>query len=129
MRSRSSSMTCDGVRPSGPGSCRPASTWSCSAGDADGEELVEVGGEDGQELQALQQRHVVLLGQLSTRVVELEPGELAVVVEPRVVEVARVGLAAPAPGGGTSRIVCCSAIVTAVGEGMAADGVVAVVRR
>ena len=26
---RSSSMTCDGVRPSGPGSPRPASTWSC----------------------------------------------------------------------------------------------------
>ena len=29
MRSRSSSMTCDGVRPSGPGSLSPASTWSC----------------------------------------------------------------------------------------------------
>ena len=30
IRSRSSSITCDGVRPSGPGSLRPASTWSCT---------------------------------------------------------------------------------------------------
>ena len=41
---------------------------------------------------ALQQRHVVLLGQLEHARVELDPRELAVVVEPRVVEIAGAGL-------------------------------------
>ena len=79
--------------PVGAGVVEPGVDLVVQPGDADGEELVEVGGEDGQELQALHQRHVVLLGQLEHARVELQPGQLAVVVEPRVVEVARVGLA------------------------------------
>jgi hypothetical protein len=62
------------------------------ARDADGEELVEVGREDRQELQALEQRNVVLLGQLEHARVELDPRELAVEVEPRIVEIARRGV-------------------------------------
>ena len=57
------------------------------AGDADHEELVEVAGEDRRELQALEQRQVGLLGELEHAPVELDPGQLAVVVQRGVVEV------------------------------------------
>ena len=56
------------------------------AGDANHEELVLVRSPDGEELGALQQRHLLVLGQLEHAVVEVEPGELAVGVERRVVE-------------------------------------------
>ncbi len=48
------------------------------AGDADHEELVEVRGRDRAELEPLEQRHRVVLGELEHARVELQPGELAV---------------------------------------------------
>ena len=48
------------------------------AGHPDHEELVEVGREDRQEPHPLQQRDVLVLGQLEHALVEGEPGELAV---------------------------------------------------
>ena len=48
------------------------------AGDPDHEELVEVAREDGQEPGPLQQRQVVVLGQLEHALVEAQPGQLAV---------------------------------------------------
>ena len=75
------------------------------AGDADHEELVEVRGEDREELQPLDQRQRLVLGQLEHAVVEVEPGQLAVDVERgvgelgrapgRVVGVRRLGVSAP----------------------------------
>jgi hypothetical protein len=44
-------------------------------------ELVQVRGVDRQELHPLEQRDALVLGQLQHALVELEPGELAVVVE------------------------------------------------
>ena len=57
------------------------------AGDADHEELVEVRREDGRELQSLHERLLVLLGELEHARVELDPRQLAVVVERGIVEV------------------------------------------
>ena len=54
------------------------------AGDADHEELVEVGDEDGEELHPLHQRQRLVAGELEDAVVELEPGQLAVDVQRRV---------------------------------------------
>jgi hypothetical protein len=51
------------------------------AGHANHEELVEVGGEDRQELAALDQRQRLVLGQLQDAVVEVQPGQLPVEVE------------------------------------------------
>src|SRR4029450_945545 len=48
------------------------------AGDANHEELVEVCREDGAELHALEQRDVLVLGELEDARVEVQPGELAV---------------------------------------------------
>ena len=48
------------------------------AGDPHHEELVEVAGEDGEELGPLEQRQVGVLGQLEHPLVEGEPGQLAV---------------------------------------------------
>ena len=59
------------------------------AGDADREELVEVRGEDGQELRPLEQRRVLLLCQLEHARVELDPRHLAVVVQARIVQIGR----------------------------------------
>ena len=48
-------------------------------GDPDHVELVEVGGEDGQELGPFQQRHPVgIVGQIENSLVEGQPGQLAV---------------------------------------------------
>ncbi len=47
-------------------------------GHTDHEELVEVGGEDGQESRALQQRHRLVGRQLQDPLVELQPRDLAV---------------------------------------------------
>ncbi len=80
-RSRIASIVSDGVRPSASGSVRPASTWSCRPGDADHEELVEVGGPDRRELHALQQRRGAVLGELEHPVVEVQPRQLAVEVQ------------------------------------------------
>ena len=59
--------------------------------DAHHEELVEVRLPDRAELDPLEQRNVLVLGQLEDAVVELEPGELAVEVEGGVVERRRFG--------------------------------------
>ena len=56
-------------------------------GDPDHELLVEVRLPDRRELDPLEQRHRRVLGQLQDAVVEVEPGELAVEVEGRVLEV------------------------------------------
>ena len=50
------------------------------AGHADQEELVQVGTDDGQELDAFQQRHVVGQPLAEDAVVELQPAQLAVEV-------------------------------------------------
>ena len=55
-------------------------------GHPDHEELVEVGGVDRAEADPLQQRHFGVLGQLQHPLVEVEPGELAVEVEGRIVD-------------------------------------------
>ena len=47
-------------------------------GHADHEELVQVRAEDGEELDALEQRHRGVLGFLEHPAIELEPGQLAV---------------------------------------------------
>ena len=62
----------------------PACTFCCKAADADHEELVEVGLEDGQELEPFQQRHLRVLSFLQDAAVELQPTQLAVDVERRV---------------------------------------------
>ncbi len=59
------------------------------AADADHEELVEVGLEDGQELEAFQERHGRVLGLFEDAPVELQPAQLAVDVERRVRQVGR----------------------------------------
>ncbi len=57
----------------------PGRDPALQTGDADHEELVQVVGEDRQELGPLQQRHPLgVLGQLEHPVVERQPGELAV---------------------------------------------------
>ena len=55
-------------------------------GDADHEELVEVGDEDRQELDPLHQRQRLVLGELQHAVVEVEPRQLAVDVQRLAVE-------------------------------------------
>ncbi len=56
------------------------------AGDADHEELVEVGDEDGEELHPLQQGQGRVLRELEDAVVEVKPGQLPVGEERRVTE-------------------------------------------
>ena len=50
-------------------------------GNPDHEELVQVGGEDRQELDPFHQRQRLVLGQLEHAVVEVEPGQFTVQVE------------------------------------------------
>src|SRR5204863_322516 len=93
---RSAAMTSSSatnVRPSPP-AVRPRIAQArvdlvVKAGDADHEELVEVRREDRAELQALEQRLVVLLAQLEDALVERQPRQLSIVVELRIVEVRR----------------------------------------
>jgi len=56
---------------------QPGRDAALEAGDPDHEELVEVVAEDRQELDALEQRHVLVHGELQDALVELQPGELA----------------------------------------------------
>src|SRR5690349_20083537 len=56
------------------------------AGHPDHEELVQIRGVDRAEAQLLEQRHVRILGELEHPLVEVEPGELAVEIEARVVD-------------------------------------------
>ena len=66
-----------GVRPSA-GARRAPCLLVEQAGDAHHEELVEVGREDGAELDALEQRLRSSAGELEDALVELEPRQLAV---------------------------------------------------
>src|SRR5262249_48201156 len=54
------------------------------AADADHEELVQVGAEDGQELEALQKGHLRVLGLFEYAAVELQPAQLPVEVQRRI---------------------------------------------
>ncbi len=62
------------------------------AGDAHHVELVEVRRVDRAELDALEQRHALVLGELQHAVVEVEPRELAVDVQRGLLQVARRAL-------------------------------------
>ena len=78
-RSRISPSCWPAVRPSGVGVVMPAGDLVLQPGDPDLEELVEVLAEDGQELGPLEQRDAGRRSaRASTRVVEVEPGQLAV---------------------------------------------------
>src|SRR5699024_1077149 len=63
-------------------------------GDTNHEELVEVGGADCQELHALEQRMHRIAGLGEHALVELQPTELAVDIERRMLEVGGIDLAA-----------------------------------
>ena len=76
--SSSCSSCCSGVRPSGLFGGDALAHLAGEAGDADHEELVEIGGRDRQEAHALEQRMVRVLRFLEDAAVELQPGELAV---------------------------------------------------
>jgi hypothetical protein len=52
-------------------------------------ELVEIGAEDGQELEPLEQRSAGVAGLVQNSAVELEPGELSIQVERGIAQVNR----------------------------------------
>ena len=56
-------------------------------GDANHEELVQIGADDGQELHAFQQRMVTVERLVENTLVEGQPAQLAVAVETRIAEV------------------------------------------
>ena len=72
------------VGPGGPGDA--GVDLLHQAADPDHEELVQVGGEDGEELEPLEQGDAVVLGLVEDAAVELQPGEFAVDVQGRVVQ-------------------------------------------
>ena len=72
------SSTSRGSRPDAAGTATPGGDPALEAGDPHHEELVEVGGEDRQEPHPLQQRQVLVLGELEHAGVEVQPGQLAV---------------------------------------------------
>ena len=57
----------------GPAGVDPGLELIMDPGHTDHEELVQVGDEDGQELQSLDQRQALVLGELKHAIVELEP--------------------------------------------------------
>ena len=67
-----------GAQTGGGGHGQPGGDAALQAGHAHHEELVEVGSDDGQEVQALQQVQVRILRQLQHAGVEVEPAALAV---------------------------------------------------
>ena len=75
-----------GGEPVGAAGVDPGVELVEQAGDPDHEELVQVGGVDRAEPDPLQQRHLGVLGQLQNPLVEVEPGELAVEIESRIVD-------------------------------------------
>ena len=68
----------DGAEPGGGGHGESGGDAALQAGHPDHEELVEVGGEDRQEADALQQVEVGVFGQFEDPGVEGEPAQLAV---------------------------------------------------
>ena len=75
------------------------------AGDAHHVVLVEVGRVDRAELDPLEQRRGLVLGELQDAVVEVQPGELAVDVQRGIVQGARGGIVR---GSSSSNIACGS---------------------
>ena len=75
-----------GAQPVGAAGVDPGVELVEEPGDPDHEELVEVGGVDRAEAEPLEQRHLGVLGQFEHPLVEVEPGELAVEVESRIVD-------------------------------------------
>jgi hypothetical protein len=73
-------------------------------GDADHEELVEVGAGDRQELHPLEQRMALVLRLREHALVELEPAQLPVDVERRVLEIDRNGALSPSDGSTTELV-------------------------
>ena len=57
---------------------QPGRDAALEAGDADHEELVEIAGEDRQEVGALEQRHPRVLGEFEYALVERQPAQFAV---------------------------------------------------
>ena len=82
------------------------------AGHPDHEELVEVGGEDRQELGPLQQGQGRVLGQLEHPLVERQPGQLAVGEAVGREGCGGVGPPAAAARGGSSTCSCVAMSVT-----------------
>ena len=68
------------------------SDFLLQAADADHEEFVEVGSEDGQELDPLQQRHGAIERFFENATIELQPAKLAIDVQAGIVERRRLGL-------------------------------------
>ncbi len=71
----------------GPARVDPGIELVVDAGDADLEELVEVGDEDREEFQPLDQRQMLVLGELQHPVVEIQPRQLAVDEQLRISQV------------------------------------------
>ena len=93
-RSAMRSIVSRGGEPVGPAGVDPGVDLVVQARDAHHEELVEVRGVDREELDALEQRRRLVLGQLEHAVVEVEPGQLAVHVQLGRVELRRCRLGA-----------------------------------
>ncbi len=77
----------------------PGGQSPLQSGHADHEELIEVAGEDGEELRPVQRREIRVLRQLQHALVELQPGQLPVVVA---MVGQRIAVVVPL-GGGTGR--------------------------
>ena len=68
----------DGVNPSAPRCSTPWLTCSLQAGHADFEELVEVGAHDAQKFQSLQQRDLLVFGQVKYPPIKLQKAQLPI---------------------------------------------------
>ena len=73
-----SARTSCGDRPTLVGTARPVDDAALEARDAHHEELVEVAGEDGQEVRTFEKRRARIFGELEHALVEGEPAQLAI---------------------------------------------------
>ena len=95
-RSRIASIVSDGVRPSGPGSVRPASIWSCTPATRIWKNSSRFELQIAASLTRSSSGVVGVLDELQDAVVEVQPRQLAAEVQRLVVQVG-VGAAAAAP--------------------------------
>ena len=77
-------LRCHAVRPGAPGDTRLH--FLLQTAHPDHEKLIQVGAEDGQELDALQERHVSILSLFQNPPIELQPAQLAVDIKRRIVQ-------------------------------------------
>ena len=91
-RARVAASCCSVFSPSGLTSSMPGAILLQERRHAHHEELVEVGGDDGQELDALEQGMGLVECLIQDPLVELQPAQLPVDVERRVLEVGRIAL-------------------------------------